>query len=428
VRKSFVIPWLKAIPSGITAEFGQVAYLNSNHINNSSFIALGVLDELSLPNGFQGDPFQAFQTFIDESNDWIFGYFTYELKDYVENLQSHNRDELNFPLLRFFRPEFVGIITGEQLELFYHEHHSSPERLEHLKLLFSRREKELSIPEINFMPAITKEQYLADVKAVKHQIQLGEIYEMNYCMAYEANIYALNVNELYERLNNLSEAPFSVFYEDDTHAVLSASPERYLRKTGKTIISQPIKGTRARKLGIEDEVVKAQLRNDPKEIAENMMITDLVRNDLSKISAPQSVIVDELLGLYSFKTVHQLITTIRATLKDGVEMAEILRATFPMGSMTGAPKIRAMQLIEKFEHRRRGLYSGAFGYITPNGDFDFNVVIRSLLYNKQNGHLAFQVGSAITALSDAAAEYEECLVKAEALLRSTKSKGHVRAV
>jgi para-aminobenzoate synthetase component 1 len=148
------------------------------------------------------------------------------------------------------------------------------------------------------------------------------------------------------------------------------------------------------------------------------MIVDLVRNDLSKIASKGSVNVDELFGIYSFKQVHQMISTVSCEIKDHFTFTDIIKATFPMGSMTGAPKVRAMQIIEECESTKRGVYSGALGYIEPNGDFDFSVVIRSILYNSSNNYLSFMTGSAITSQADAESEYAECLLKAKAMFEA----------
>jgi para-aminobenzoate synthetase component I len=428
VRKSLTICWLKGIPKGITSVFGTVAYLNSNDVNKQSFIAIGSLNEIVLDQSFAGNPFEELQIFIDQTPDWLFGYLSYDLKNSIEQLSSENLDSLDFPLAKFFRPEIVALVKGEELEIQYFENQTSKEKIDQLTTLFSTPVSGDSHFNISFEPAISKANYIRDVFCIKEHLQLGDIYEMNYCLAFESFVKEINCSELYAKLNELSEAPFSVYYEDKSHGVMCASPERYLQKTGEILISQPIKGTRPRLAGVDDEVQKQELKNDPKEIAENVMITDLVRNDLSKIATLNSVNVDELLGLYSFKTVHQLISTVSARVKQQISYTDIIKATFPMGSMTGAPKVKAMELIEKYEHRRRGLYSGSFGYIAPNGDFDFNVIIRSLLYNKIKGELGFQVGSAITAKSNPEAEYQECMVKAKALLTATQNKEYAEGI
>jgi para-aminobenzoate synthetase component 1 len=222
--------------------------------------------------------------------------------------------------------------------------------------------------------------------------------------------------ELFEKLNTISKSPLAVFLKNDSQYLFSASPERYLKKVADKIISQPIKGTAKRFLDpIEDERAKNQLALDPKERAENIMITDLVRNDLSRTAQKGSVKVEELCAVYSFEQVHQMITTITSNLDIQYSVNEVIKSTFPMGSMTGTPKISAMKIIEELEETKRGLYSGAVGYFTPSGDFDFNVVIRSILYNQENKYVSFSVGSAITSQSVPENEYEECLLKAKAM-------------
>ena len=194
---------------------------------------------------------------------------------------------------------------------------------------------------------------------------------------------------------------------------MCASPERFLARRGKKIISQPVKGTARRGATIsEDKLILETLKNDPKEQAENVMIVDLVRNDLSHHAYRGSVKVEELFGLKSFRQIHQMVSTITSEIKNDVPFSEVIKNAFPMGSMTGAPKIRAMELIEEYENTKRGIYSGAIGYITPGGDFDFNVIIRSIIYNSENRYLSFMAGSAITIGADAEKEYEECLLKA----------------
>jgi para-aminobenzoate synthetase component 1 len=199
--------------------------------------------------------------------------------------------------------------------------------------------------------------------------------------------------------------------------IISASPERFLAKRGRQLISQPIKGTAKRSANLaEDEQLKLSLKNHPKEQQENVMIVDLVRNDLTRSAVAGTVKVEELFGIYSFEQVHQMISTVTCLKADDVSDVEAIRNTFPMGSMTGAPKVNAMRLMEKYERSKRGVYSGAVGYFSPDGDFDFNVIIRTILYNAATQYLSFQVGSAITHSADAENEYQECLLKAKAIL------------
>ncbi len=247
-------------------------------------------------------------------------------------------------------------------------------------------------------------------------IHRGDIYEANFCMEFYADEANINPLEVYQKLNEISEPPFAVYFKNNKQFLLSASPERYLRKEGNKVISQPIKGTARRSFDlVQDEQLKIELEQNEKERSENIMIVDLVRNDLSHTASKGSVEVEELCKVYTFKQVHQMISTIASNVENSISPIEVIRSTFPMGSMTGAPKISAMKIIEELEETKRGLYSGAVGYFTPTGDFDFNVVIRSILYNAENKYLSFSVGSAITSKSIPENEYEECLVKAKAM-------------
>ncbi len=246
---------------------------------------------------------------------------------------------------------------------------------------------------------------------------------MNYCQEFFADEKISDPLSVYSKLNSLANAPMSSFVRLNNLYIISASPERFLKREGNRVLSQPIKGTAPRGSNDEeDQRLREGLFNSQKERSENVMITDLVRNDLSRIAKKGSVNVDELMGISSFKTVHQMISTVSCEVDSKTSFADILAATFPMGSMTGAPKIRAMQLIDEFEKTSRGIYSGCIGYIAPEGDlatghadFDFNVVIRSILYRDDVPYISASVGSAITALSDAEMEYEECLLKLQAL-------------
>ena len=236
-------------------------------------------------------------------------------------------------------------------------------------------------------------------------------------MLFRSNDAEINPLEVYQKLASLSPNPFAALYKLNDKFCICASPERYLKKTGSKIFSQPIKGTSVRKPRdvTADEISKQQLQNSAKERSENVMVVDLVRNDLSKICKEATVKVEELFGVYSFPQVHQMISTISGEVKEGIDWVDMIKATFPMGSMTGAPKKRVMELIEQYEQTRRGLFSGTIGYVKPNGDFDFNVVIRSMLYNAADKYLSFQTGSAITFYCNPEQEYEECLLKAAAM-------------
>jgi para-aminobenzoate synthetase component 1 len=266
---------------------------------------------------------------------------------------------------------------------------------------------------------LSKKEYCDRVNAIKEHIHKGDVYEVNYCMEFFAEEAELNPYSFFATYNSLVEAPMTAFVKWNDLFVISCSPERFLKRDKNRLIAQPIKGTRSRgKTVSEDEMLKHELKNDIKERSENIMIVDLTRNDLSRIAKRGSVQVDELCEVHSFKNVHQSISTVSCSIDETTGFDEILKATFPMGSMTGAPKIRAMQLIEEYENVKRNLYSGSIGYLNQNGDFDLNVVIRTVFYDRSKKYLSFMVGGAITALSDTEKEYEECMIKANAILKA----------
>jgi len=377
----------------------NVVYLNSNNIEKTTLFAVSNSNKLT-------------------DNGWKFGFITYDYKNQIEKLNSKHYDGVNFPERQFFTPQILFKISTNELEVLYD---SKLYKLSDIKRIVSEINElpiqEDALQEIKVVPRISRENYLNTVNELKKHIQLGDIYELNYCQEYFAEGVVINPTAIYLALNKKSPTPYSCFVKSDDNYLMSATPERFIQKSGEHIISQPIKGTVKRGVNIEeDELLKRQLFNDVKERSENVMIVDLVRNDLSKIAKKGSVKVDELCGIYTFPQVHQMISTVSGEVEASVPFDEIIKATFPMGSMTGAPKIKAMELIEQYEKTKRGLYAGTVGYINPTGDFDFNVVIRSLQYNKKESYLSFIVGGAITALSDPEKEYEECMLKAKAML------------
>ena len=401
-------------------QFREVVWLESNEIPDAygSFDALLAVDAFT---SIQTDTYRAFdslQEFQAETKDWIFGYLSYDLKNDVERLSSSNHDGLQFPELFFFQPKKIIKIEGNQVELLY------------LKLVADQLETDIvtidetysntSINEttegIRIRLRIFKDEYFKRAAEMLRHIHRGDIYEANFCQEFYAFDTTIDPLNTYQKLNNISKAPFATFLRLDDKYLISASPERYLKKVGQKIISQPIKGTAKRSPDShEDEMLRVQLEKDPKERAENIMIVDLVRNDLSKSALKGSVEVEALCQVHSYKQVHQMISTVTAQVAKDKNPVELIRESFPMGSMTGAPKVSAMKIIETLESFRRGLYSGAVGYFTPTGDFDFNVVIRSILYNAKNRYVSYAVGSALTANALPAKEYEECLVKAKAM-------------
>ncbi|MHC1705081.1 MAG: aminodeoxychorismate synthase component I [Tenuifilaceae bacterium] len=358
------------------------------------------------------------------NKDWLFGYIGYDIKNELEDLKSENFDGLGFDDIFFFQPRIVMLDNEDNLFVKFFP---SLDTAEEINILLNKLDNDDDIADFTsniniFKRRFSKQDFIKTVEEVKTHIQRGDIYEMNLCQEFYSENIEIDPAETFIALNRYSPTPFATFLKTNNRYVMSASPERFLRKKGVKIISQPIKGTMARSIDpYEDEHIRTKLRNDPKERAENIMIVDLVRNDLSKIAEVGSVNVDELCGVYPFRQLHQMISTISCRIKEDHDFIDVIKATFPMGSMTGAPKIRAMQLIEHFERTKRGLYSGSIGYISPEQDFDLNVVIRSLLYNKESKYLSFSVGGAITIHSDPEMEYQECMLKAKAILTTLKA-------
>ncbi len=452
----------------------EVAWLDSNDYDqhHTTYDAILAVEAFTaIKTDFQ-DAFKKLAEYQFLTKDWLFGYLSYDLKNDVENLSSINFDGLQFPDLYFFQPQKLFFLKGNTLEAHYlrvvedeidrdfqeileivergERKEESGERTEdrgqcteenanepistnqnpetqNLKPE-SRNQKpetrnlkpETSNPEtkitLQITPRISKDQYIEKVEEMLKHIHRGDIYEANFCQEFFAEDVSIDPVKVFSSLNEISLPPFAVFLKLENHFLLSASPERYMKKTGEKILSQPIKGTARRSQDPkEDYQIAGALASDGKERSENIMIVDLVRNDLSRVARKGSVKVDELCKVYTFKQVHQMISTISADLEKGIPPVEVLRSTFPMGSMTGAPKISAMKIIEELEETKRGLYSGAVGYFSPEGDFDFNVVIRSILYNSFNKYISFSVGGAITARSVPSKEYEECQLKAQAM-------------
>ena len=392
---------------------GTIDKNNGLYLKYNMLVAVDALDEMFS----EKDSFNGLFNFHNNKQDWLFGYMSYDLKNEIEDLKSENLDFLKFPSLYFFQPKWVFEIIDNQVKI-------------HFPLNVKRKEMQLLFKEVmhfevenytnspvRIKARISKEEYTHSFEKLQQHIFRGDIYEVNYCQEFFAQNVVLNPISVYQNLYSISKAPFAAYYRCYDKYLMCASPERFLKKEATKLISQPIKGTRRRSQSKEeDNRLKKDLLNSSKEQSENVMIVDLVRNDLSKTASPKSVKVQELFGIYSFPQVHQMISTVVSELADDTPWTEAIRHAFPMGSMTGAPKIRAMQLIEKIEVFKRGLYSGAVGFVTPNSDFDFNVVIRSILYNSTNKYLSLPVGSAITANANPKDEYEECCLKAKAMM------------
>jgi len=361
--------------------------------------------------------FTSLKHFYDAAPGWIFGILGYDLKNGLEDLTSNHPDGIGFPELCFFKPQYLLISEQGQLRVEI----GDPDLL---PLIINRPIQQNTEPapsKLHIQARMDQAAYLEKVAKLKQHISRGDIYEVTFCQEFYASQAIINPVETYISLNKQTPTPFSGYLKLMDKYVICASPERFLQKKGNRLISQPIKGTAARgKDENEDALIRARLRSDLKEQTENVMIVDLVRNDLTRSAAPVSVKVEEQFGIYTFPQVHQMISTISARLNEEVHFIDAIKNTFPMGSMTGAPKVRAMNLIEEEELSKRGAYSGAMGFISPDADFDFNVVIRSIIYASDKQYLCFQVGGAITHECIPENEYQECLLKASAIIKTLK--------
>ncbi|SNR14644.1 aminodeoxychorismate synthase component I [Tenacibaculum jejuense] len=400
-----------------------VVFLDSNNYEQqySSFDCVLAVDEFTSIKTDYFNAFEKLKEYQSYSKDYLFGYLSYDVKNDAERLSSNNYDGLDFPDVYFFQPQKMISIKGNEAKFLYlnafdDEIEDDFESILGANLSAKSNQSNDEKSSVKIKLRIHKDEYFSKLDQVLKHIHRGDIYEANFCQEFYAENVDIDPYSIYRNLNAISEPPFATFFKHEELFLLSASPERYLRKEGSKIISQPIKGTAKRMVNaIEDDKIAFDLARDEKERSENIMIVDLVRNDLSRLAKKGSVKVEELCKVYPFKQVHQLISTVVSEINEDVHPVDVIRETFPMGSMTGAPKISAMEIIEKLEETKRGLYSGAFGYFTPEGDFDFNVVIRSILYNSDKKYVSYSVGGAITAKSVPEKEYEECLLKAKAM-------------
>lgn len=368
---------------------------------------------------FEGDgslTFEKLDAFHKSNPSWLFGFLGYDLKNELEDLDSCHKNHTQFPDACLFEPEHLIIFHADEIEILSDKADWVREQI------VSAKSEEVISRLGPTHKSVSKEDYIEKVEQLRQHIEEGDVYEINYCQEFWGEILSINPVEVYHQLNTISPKPFSAFQKFKDQYLVCASPERFMKKIGNQLISQPIKGTIRRGISTtEDEALKHQLRHDEKELAENMMIVDLVRNDLARSAKAGTVKVEEIFGIYTFEQVHQMISTITAEKRDSLSWIEVLKMAFPMGSMTGAPKIKVMELIEQYENTKRGIFSGAAGYITPTGDFDFNVVIRSLFLDLKSSLYSFQVGGAITYDSIPEKEYEECMVKAKAILALIES-------
>lgn len=351
------------------------------------------------------NPFEALSRFYEEEADWMFGYLGYDLKNFVEKLSSGNEDRVQAPDLYFMVPQVL---------IRFDRHNQSYEfikgREDKVEDTMPSSGKSCKISSLRF--TVKRDHYLECIREAQRRITEGDYYELNLSHQLIADFEG-DPYDLYKSMRAVGPVPFGAYIEKENLSVCSMSPERFLAKEGKRVYSQPIKGTMKRGADdTDDRRLREELSSSQKEQAENLMIVDLVRNDLSRIARKGSVKVSDLFQIQTFGTVHQMVSTVEAE-AETENPIEIIKACYPMGSMTGAPKISAMKSIEELENYRRGIYSGAIGYMKPGGDFDFNVVIRTAIISARN--LYYSVGGAITGDSDPEQEWEETLIKARAL-------------
>lgn len=395
------INWIDLITS---IDSDKYTFIDSN--NGNYIFAWGSEDQL-IQTTFNSNLLLDFET--KHSNQYVFGYLGYDAKtDFYTSEESSNPDFHQHPESIFYVPKHI--VLKKNGNLMYFGTQAGFNEFKSLDFAVHRAAKSTSPLKLICTTNFT--DYKKSIEIIHDHLQQGNIYEMNYCINFTSTHSELNIIESYKKLKQNTKAPFSTLFKFNDTVVLSASPERFFTKRDKTILSQPIKGTAPRDSDITiDKQIQNDLLNNQKEISENIMIVDLVRNDLSRIADKQSVSVPELCKLYSFETVHQLISTVKAKIPNQLTFSEIAKHLFPMGSMTGAPKLSAIQIIEDVETFKRNIYSGTIGFIDPINNMDFNVVIRSIIHNLNTKTTSISVGGAITIKSTAKGEYDECLLK-----------------
>lgn len=401
--------------------FNPCCYLDSNHYADTygQFRAMLAAGAVRTIRSEGAEAWEELSGFRAAERDWIFGHLSYDLKGEHVGSRCPHEDRTGFPDLFFFQPEVLLLLGTRSVEIGLTGGASEADAERIFQSIIQAKPSGTpvgKIPHLSWQTPMDAAEYLAGVRVIQQQLQRGNAYEVNFCREFFCRVPSLEPQALFRHLNQLSPAPFAACYQVGDSALICSSPERFMQKSGTRVISQPIKGTAPRsKDPGQDAAYKQQLAASAKEQSENIMAVDLVRNDLSRTALPGTVKIEELFGIYSFPQVHQMITTVSAEVAADTSAEAILFHGFPMASMTGAPKHRVIQLIDTYERSRRSIFSGALGYFTPEGDFDFNVVIRSLVYHASEDYLSFQTGSGITIYSDPDRELEECLLKARAM-------------
>lgn len=399
-----------------SARFNIFCFLDNNNYSfgEPSFecmLAVGAENFISLETE---NIFYSLKRFAEENPGWLFGHLNYPAFGLNED---EEKDKIGFAAGFFFVPEIILQLKGNELTI-----ESGKIDPNEIYSVVSQQSSiiEHQVPtSADIKSRYSKDEYITIIEKLRKHIKRGDCYEINFCQDFYSANATIDPLFLYYKLATISPNPFAAFYKINDKYCMCASPERFLKRSGNKLISQPIKGTSKRDLINKDidAANKNYLLNSQKEKSENVMIVDLVRNDMSRICTEGSVLVKELFGIYSFPQVHQMISTIEGEVSDEMHWCDIIKACFPMGSMTGAPKVKVMELISRYETVPRGLFSGTIGYIRPDGDFDFNVIIRTLFYNETQKAVSFKAGGGITFYSTAEDEYNESMMKASAIIK-----------
>lgn len=402
-------------------QFEHVVWLDSNAYPDSdkTYEAILAVDASKVFQSDSPDALNELKEYRKANKDWLFGYLSFNAGATTNPQQNTDREEnlLEFPKLSFFHPRKIFFIKEDSIEIHYASDKESEieadwKAINDVKVQDYLQNK----PNLQVASRLSKPEYLDKIQEIQAYIEQERITEINFCQEFYAHAKLENPLAVYQHLNEISKTPFASYVRMEEKHVLCASPERYLSNTDGRIKSQPIKGTAKRKeKTLEDRKIRLSLETDEKEVTENVIITEMIVDELYEVAEEGSVQITELCKAYSFKQVHQLISTIVCQLKPELDGVDAIKATYPMGSMTGIPKNNTLEIIDAIENFDRGLYSGGIGYFAPNDDFDFNVVIRSILYNAKNEYVSFAAGGAITALSNPENEYEEVKLKVKAM-------------
>lgn len=392
------------VPAGL-GPYGTLLY---SRVRDRAVLAVGSHAELAAPLFDQ----------YGRVPDWTFGHLSYERRNTLERLSSRHADVQGHPAERWFVPRTV--VEWREGKVFIHLHPEHEEEgLAVADTLFGAAPAQDTGAVGPWTTDTDRTAYLRNAEMLLAHIRRGDIYEVNYCIQHSSTVAEWDPYAAFDRMLQRADAPYSAFYRNGEQFVLCASPERFLAFQGDRAVGEPMKGTRPRSSDPdEDARLARELASDAKERAENVMALDVMRHDLSRVAASRSVAVPELCAVRSYPSVHQMVSTVQATLAPGRTPYDALLAAFPMASMTGAPKIRAMQLIDEAEDQCRGLYSGTLGFFAPDGTGDFNVVIRSAFFDREKGTLKVLAGSALTAYCDPKAEWEECALKARSVIEA----------